>query len=293
MMKISLFLGCLVPNRYPGIEKATGICLETLGIDWKELEGASCCPAPGVFRSFDEPTWLALASRNITLSQTDERDVLTICNGCYGSLADANLKLKNNPALKEQTNSHLSQIGRHFDGTVDVRHIIEFLYSEIGVQKIQEKIVRPLDLKVAVHYGCHMLKPSSSRATASVEHPSIFDELVEALGCTSVDYPDKMECCGAGGGVRSALGETALAITEHKLGKIEEAGVDCIVEACPFCHMQFDAGQVSLAEKGREFGIPVIHYSQLLALSLGYSAEDVGINLNEMDCSDFCNLLGK
>ena len=111
MEKLSLFLGCIVPNRYPGIEKATKLCLQKLDIDVSDLPGASCCPAPGVFKSFDKATWLALASRNIVLSEKMGRDVLTVCNGCYGSLADANLELKKDPELKACTNNCLKEIG--------------------------------------------------------------------------------------------------------------------------------------------------------------------------------------
>ncbi|WP_440953288.1 CoB--CoM heterodisulfide reductase subunit B [Methanococcoides sp. FTZ1] len=288
MANLSLFLGCVIPNRYPGIEKSTRLCLEKLGIDFVDLEGASCCPAPGVLRSFDKATWLALASRNIALSEEVDRDLLTICNGCYGSLADANYEIRADEQLRKDVNSHLGQIGRSIKGDHEVRHITEFLHRDVGPEKIRDVVIDPLELRVAVHYGCHLLKPSKGRVGSSVERPSFFDELVEATGAESVEYPDKMECCGAGGGVRSALPDEALALTGHKLSMIESAEVDCIVNACPFCHMQLDVGQVDLnAKNGTSHNIPVLHYTQLLGLALGFSVEELGIDLNAVVNTDF------
>lgn len=288
MTKLSLFLGCIIPNRYPGIEKATYLCLEKLDIDCSDLAGASCCPAPGVFKSFDKPTWLALAGRNIVLSEEMGRDVLTICNGCYGSLSDANIELKGDTELKASTNIHLAKIGKKYNGTVDVRHIVEFLYDEFGPEKINEMVVNPLNLRVALHYGCHLVKPSADRQLGSVERPIFFDELIEAMGAESVDYPDKMACCGAGGGVRSAFLDTSFEMVNHKLSQISDADVDCIVNACPFCHLQFDGGQIEIKEKsGVEYKIPVLHYTQLLGLAFGFSPGELGIDLNLVKNDEF------
>ncbi len=288
MNKLSLFLGCIVPNRYPGIEKATKLCLQRLEIDACDLPGASCCPAPGVFKSFDKATWLALASRNIVLSERMERDVLTVCNGCYGSLADANMELKKDPEMKACTNSCLKEIGMEFRGTSEIRHIIEFLYKEFGPEKLKEYITTPLDLKVALHYGCHLIKPSKDRNLGDTESPVFFDELVEVTGAKSVDYTDKMMCCGAGGGVRSGYADESLEMLEHKLDCICKAGVDCIVNACPFCHLQFDRGQIAVNEKfGTDYSIPVLHYSQLLGLALGFSPDQLGIEQNAVQNIEF------
>ena len=288
MNKLSLFLGCIVPNRYPGIEKATKLCLEKLEIDAADLPGASCCPAPGVFKSFDKAAWLALASRNIVLSERMERDVLTVCNGCYGSLADANMELKKDPEMKACTNTCLKGIGMEFKGTVEVRHIIEFLYREFGPEKLKGYITTPLGLKVALHYGCHLIKPSKDRNLGETEAPVFFDELVEATGAKSVDYTDKMMCCGAGGGVRSGYAAESLEMLEHKLDCIRKAGVDCIVNACPFCHLQFDRGQIAVNEKfGTDYSIPVLHYSQLLGLALGFSPDQLGIEQNAVQNIEF------
>lgn len=288
MEKLSLFLGCIVPNRYPGIEKATKLCLQKLDIDVSDLPGASCCPAPGVFKSFDKATWLALASRNIVLSEKMGRDLLTVCNGCYGSLADANLELKKDPELKACTNNCLKEIGMEFRGTAKVRHIIEYLYKEFGPEKLKEHITTQLDLKVALHYGCHLIKPSRDRNLGETEAPVFFDELVESTGAKSVDYTDKMMCCGAGGGVRSGHAAESLEMLEHKLACIRQAGVDCIVNACPFCHLQFDRGQLAVNEKfGTDYSIPVLHYSQLLGLALGFSPYELGIEQNAVQNIEF------
>lgn len=288
MTKLSLFLGCIVPNRYPGIENATKLCLQRLKIDACDLPGASCCPAPGVFKSFDKATWLALASRNIVLSERMERDILTVCNGCYGSLADANMELKKDPEMKACTNTCLKGIGMEFKGTAEVRHIIEFLYKELGPEKLKGYITTPLDLKVALHYGCHLIKPSKDRNLGETEAPVFFDELVEATGAKSVDYTDKMMCCGAGGGVRSGYAAESLEMLEHKLACIRKAGVDCIVNACPFCHLQFDRGQLAVNEKfGTDYSIPVLHYSQLLGLALGFSPDQLGIEQNAVQNIEF------
>lgn len=279
MKGLSLFLGCLVPNRYPGIEMATKLCLAKIDIDCVDLPGASCCPAPGVFRSFDRTTWLTLASRNIVLSEQMDRNMLTICNGCFSTLEDANRTIKEDDIVKEDINEHLAKVGKEIKGDIDVRHIIEYFYQEYGPEKISSYVERQLDIRVAVHYGCHLIKPTKDRGLGGFERPTFFDELVTALGATSVEYPDKMACCGAGGGVRSAMKERSLKMTEAKLAKIKETGVDCIVNSCPFCHMQLDSGQDEIKElAGTEFEIPVLHYTQLLGLALGFPAEMIGID---------------
>nr|MDO8115335.1 CoB--CoM heterodisulfide reductase subunit B [Candidatus Sigynarchaeota archaeon] len=274
-----LFLGCVGPNRFPQIEAATMRVFEKLDIKLHDMNGASCCPAPGVFRSFDIPTWLALAARNITIAELDKRDVAVMCNGCFGTLLEANHIMRTEPDKRDATNEVLAKVKREFQGTVKIRHIIDILYNDVGVQALADRVVNPLrGIKAAVHYGCHLLKPTATRPWGKNERPRFLDELVEATGADSVDYRDKYMCCGAGGGVRSVVKDISLDFTREKLQNMKEAGVDCVIDACPFCHLQFDLGQTEIKQIfGIEFNIPVIYYTQLLALSWGISPYDIGL----------------
>ena len=200
----SLFLGCVMPNRFPNIEKSIRMVLPKLGITLEELEGASCCPAPGVVRSFDEPTWLALASRNLALAEEAGHNILTGCNGCYGTFKEAlNIVHEDSEKLKE-VQKILKGTGHKYQADVDAKHIVELLY-EMGPENLKKKVKRPLTgLKVAVHYGCHLLKPSKLRPWKQKQKHTFLDEIVEALGAESIKYKDKYTCCGAGGGVRAS-----------------------------------------------------------------------------------------
>lgn len=282
-MAFAYFLGCIMNNRYPGIEKATRIMMEKLGIELKDMEGASCCPAPGVFGSFDRTTQEAIAARNITIAEDMNADVMTECNGCFGSLFETNHLLTEDEEAKEKINKILSEVGREFKGEVKVRHFAEILYNDIGLDKLSEAITTPLNLNVAVHYGCHFLKPSAEIDIDDPMKPTILDELVEVTGAKSIDYKDKMMCCGAGGGLRSRDLEVTLDYTKEKLDNMMDAGVDAIVNVCPFCHLQFDVGQTEVNKKyGTNYGIPVFHLAQLYGLAMGLTKEDITVDAHQI-----------
>jgi heterodisulfide reductase subunit B len=283
MNRYSYFLGCITPNRYPGIELATRKVLGTFDIEILDVEGASCCPAPGVFGSFDLMTWLVVAARNICIAEEMNSDIMVTCNGCYATLHEANYLLKQDDKLRDDVNIILKTVNREYKGIVKVKHVIEVLSEDIGYERIKQKLSRPLSgVKVAVHYGCHFLKPSEMRRHGSSERPTIIDDFVRALGAQSVSYKDKLTCCGAGGGVRAGSSDLALNYTRSKIENIVHEGADCVVTPCAFCHFQFDAGQVELSEtQGKQFKLPVVYLTQLLGLALGMSSEDVGLDGNK------------
>ncbi|MCJ2540137.1 MAG: CoB--CoM heterodisulfide reductase subunit B [Candidatus Thermoplasmatota archaeon] len=283
-MDIGFFVGCIAPLRYPGIESATREVLGKLGVSIRDLDGASCCPAPGVTRSFDVKTWVTMAARNIALAERQGQDILTVCNGCFGSLFESAHMLGEDPDLLREVNGILEGLNMTVTPHgVEIRHFAEFLAKDVNENTIKRSFKRKLDLDVAVHYGCHFLKPSKIKQLDDPERPTMVDKLVELTGARSLEYKEKQMCCGAGGGVRARHPETALAMTKDKMDIIKESGADCIVDVCPFCHLQYDKGQKAL---GKEYDVPVLHLAQLYGLAmdidpklLGFDAHAVPVKL--------------
>ncbi|MCQ2972456.1 MAG: CoB--CoM heterodisulfide reductase subunit B [archaeon] len=286
-MEIAYFLGCIMNNRYPGVEKATRMLFDALDIELKDMEGASCCPAPGVFGSFDETTWAAIAARNLCIAEDMGADIMTECNGCFGSLFEANHMLKEDADKAAEINAILAEVGKEWKGTTNVKHFAQILRDDVGFEKLASIIEKPLNLNVAVHYGCHFLKPTKTIGIEEqAENPSILDTLVEITGAKSVDYEEKMMCCGAGGGLRSRDLDVTTSYTKEKLENMQAAGVDAIVNCCPFCHLQFDQGQTEVnAKYGTDFAIPVFHLAQLYGLAMGLSADELTFDAQKIDAT--------
>ncbi|MCX6682491.1 MAG: heterodisulfide reductase-related iron-sulfur binding cluster, partial [Methanoregula sp.] len=126
--KYAFFLGCIDPNRYPGIESAAIKTSKKLGIELLPLKGASCCPATGAFGSIDLNVWYAMAARNVVLAEQMKTDIALICNGFYKSIWEVNHKLKHNQDLKDGVNEVLKELDMEFKGTANVYHLAELLY---------------------------------------------------------------------------------------------------------------------------------------------------------------------
>lgn len=285
--RYGFFLGCVAPNRYPMIEASIRTVFEFLGAELLELEGAACCPAPGVFRAFHIPSWLVIAARNITIAEELGVSPITGCNGCYGTLRDAWVEMEHDPSLKKMVNEHLAKVGRKYKGNFEPKHVVQALYLDMGLDYLRDHIKHVFsDLKVAVHYGCHIVKPSDKRPwKGEYENPRFLDEIVELTGAKSIDYKDKFLCCGAGGAVRTAVKEVSADFSREKLTNIRDAGADIIIDCCPFCHLQLDLGQMEANGIyknmiGEPFKVPVIYITQLLGLSFGLDPNQLGLVKN-------------
>ncbi len=271
-----LFLGCIAPLRFPDIEAATRYVFDQVNGGVTDVEGMGCCPTKASFTNIDEVTATALSARNIALAETEGKDLVTICNGCFSILAEAKHEMDHDIDLRMDVQQVLKTADLRYKGSSDVLHFVEFLHKEVGISRITSTVKHSLrGMRLAIFHGCHYLRPSDVLGTDDPEDPKKIQDIISALGGRTVPWIGQLECCGAGGGLRAREPERALTILEERVKGIKDAEVDAIVTVCPFCFLQFDMGQDALREAGSDYSIPVFHLNQLIALTQGAEASHV------------------
>ncbi len=270
-MKYALYLGCLIPARELSYELATRKTMPLLGVDLVDMEGTSCC-GPFAIQSLDYTGWLALAARNLCIAEKMGLDIMALCNDCYESLMMVNETLKKEKETRQKVNEMLSVAKKSFKGTVKVKHTMDVLFDDVGLEKIRSKVTKPLNgLRVATQVGCHIVRPKLLHAGVGRGF-EVLDDLVRTLGAETVDYDDKEVCCG--GPLRDIDNQLSRSLSNRKLAALKRANVDCVVTACPFCYIQFDLGQLEIKSLLKEeYDIPVLHFVELLGLAMGLKLE--------------------
>jgi len=276
MTSYTLYLGCTIPARQPNYELSSRKALERLNIELVELDKTTCC-APPPIESVDLKSSLAIAAYNVCLAEEQDLDIVTLCNGCFQSLAKANSLLKQDIHLKQEINEILSRVGMEFHGNKEVKHYLQVLHQDVGQTSILKSVVKPLNgLRVASFYGCHLIRPSTLLQFDDAERPRILDELVEATGAESIEYGHKLQCCG--GLLRGHADDLALEMAKDKIVNISNAKADCVVTVCPFCFIALDIGQFQINKQlPANYEIPVLHYPELLCLALGVKPKEFAI----------------
>ena len=291
-MKYLYYVGCLIPSRLNQYDLATRKVLGRLGVELVDLEDTSCCGTVLV-RSIDAKTNLTMSARILALAENKGLELLVTCPGCYESLREAHEVFMENPGFREEANRILMEIDNIcFSGKDNiVKHLIQVLYNDIGLDRIKNIVVNPLKgLKVAVHYGCHILRPSEKVKIDNAETPKILDDLVRITGAESIHWMLKLWCCGFP--IQAIDRSLSLSIAGMKLRSAKDAEADCIVTVCPSCQFQFDILQSEISKlTGEQYSMPVLLYPQLLGLAMGLGPEDVGLNLNRSSVDKFLQRL--
>lgn len=279
-MKAIPFWGCMMPLKYPQMELAIRKTMPNLGVELVDVEGFTCCPDPIYFKARDKIKWLTIAARNLALAEEMGLDVITMCSGCISTLREAKYTLDEDPKLRDEINKRLARINKEYKGTVKVKHAVVLIRDTLGLDVVKKSVKRSLEgISVAIHYGCHILKPSQIMHVDDADYPTILDDFVSAMGAQPLNHKEKLLCCGKG----CMDEELPLEMTEAIFASIEASGADCMGLVCPTCFSSFDLGQIMISrKKGKTYNIPVIYLFQLLGLAQGLSAEEVGLHTHRI-----------
>jgi len=278
MVKYVSFLGCQIPMRIPSVEIASRKVFEKIGLEAVDLPGYSCCPEPVISRLLDKTAWLAVSARNLALTQELGLDLMTLCNGCYETLAETNEVLKHEPEELQKINDILKHYGKQYTGKVKVKHAVEVLYEDIGVERIKQQVVKPQKIRVALHYGCHLYREPDGGDI--MRKPNMMKELTRLTGVEIVDYGLERLCCG----YPSMHADEEFSLKQRllpKLKRVSEAGADAVVLTCPACTIQFEMGQTMLKRYDIHYRVPCINILELLALSFGVPSKDLHLELHK------------
>lgn len=279
-MKYAFFPGCSVHSSAKEYADSCKAISKTLDIELVEIPDWNCCGAIDAIYSYEPEYSLALVARNLSLAEKMQADIVTLCSACYFSLARTNKLFKENPEVKAKINDALSSIGLSYSGGVKVRHFLEALLTDVGLEKIKSKVTVPLNsFNVASYYGCLLVRPVDLTHFDDPEHPTRMDELVETLGASKVDYYSKTKCCGASLGVTDE--NVMLELSKKILLDAKNAGANCMITACPLCQFNLDAKQKDIESKfNLKIDLPILHFTQLIGLAFGIDAKELGLNRN-------------
>ncbi len=266
-MKYLYYPGCSAEATGKAYDASARACAAALGIELVDLEDWNCCGSTSYF-SIRELESFGVSARNLAIAQEmGGHDLVATCNACYTILAKTNRYFAEDPKLKADIDEALAAAGRRYDGNVNVRHLLDVIVNDVGLDAVSAAVRRRLSkLQVACYYGCQLSRPMG--AFDDPEFPVTMDRLVEAVGAEPVDYPVKTKCCG--GMLMLTQEDAALKLCHELLQGAAQNDADVIITACPLCEMNVEAYQPMVNRAyGTDFHIPVMYFTQLLGVALG------------------------
>jgi heterodisulfide reductase subunit B len=281
-MRYLYYPGCSAEATGKAYDISTRALMGKLGVELIELDDWNCCGATSYF-SVRELDSFAIAARNLAIAhEQGDEDLCVICNACYTTLAKTNRYMGESKEIFAAVNGALGAVNRSYDGQKPVRHIMDVLINDVGLEALEEKVTRRLTgLKVACYYGCQYSRPMG--AFDDTEFPVTMDQFFRALGAETVDFPGKVKCCG--GMMMLTKEEGALRLCYELLKGAQDAGADVIVCACPLCEMNVEGYQPRVNKTfGTSFDIPVMYFTQLAGLAFGADPKQLAIDKQIVSC---------
>ncbi len=264
-MNYTYFPGCTLYTKGKSFDDAGKAAGERLGFSLEELPSWTCC---GATFPLAEDYDMALASPTRVLAHSRQRGdkLVTLCAVCHNVLKRTNHVMKTNDERRAKVTEFIEE---PYDAGLEVLHYLEVLRDEIGFEAVAGKVQKNLSgLRVAPFYGCLLLRPKAEMAMDDPDAPSIFEDLLAALGAEPVDYPMKAECCGAFQVVHSDA--MATRCSREIIASARGRGAELLVTACPLCQFNLEDRQAEMARGEQGFkGLPVLYFTELLDVALG------------------------
>jgi heterodisulfide reductase subunit B len=247
---------------------------EVFGLQLPEIDDWNCCGATEYF-SQDELTACAVIARNLALVDPQLDQVVAPCAACYLNLKKVDRLMAEDAKMGDLINQALAAGGLHYTpGRVQVRHFLEVLHTDVGEERIRQKVVRPLTgLRVAPYYGCQWVRPF--KEVDNPEYPTKMDDVLRWVGAEVIDYPVKAHCCG--GHMTQISEPQAFELIRRLLYSAEEYKADLIACMCPMCQLNLDAYQSRVNSFfNTHFKIPIVYFTQVVGLALGLDMQRLG-----------------
>jgi len=267
-MKFAFYPGCVAQGAARELYASTLALAEKLDIELVPMPNVTCCGA-GVISEENPDLSATLNARTFAVAEKMGLDILNICGTCQGVMKKAQHELGENPEKLKEANKVLAESGLEYRGKVRVRHLLNVLLEDIGLDKLKSLVTRPLkDLRVGAFYGCYALRPSGLSDLKDPDDPDEIEELVKTLGGVPVDYPGRLKCCGFPFVMMRKHNSLTMAGTHINAAK--DNGAQCMVTPCPLCHLNLDPYQPESSKIiGRKLDMPILHLPQLVGLALG------------------------
>jgi heterodisulfide reductase subunit B len=281
-MQVSYYPGCTLKTNAKNFEASALAVLERLGVTARELEDWYCCGVCFSQASDNLMQQIAPIRTLVKAKESENRQLLALCTMCFNTLKRSIEFIKTDEEKLEAIHKFMDREATRFYGNeVEVIDILS-LIKQIGLGKLKDAIVKNgEDLKIASYYGCMLLRPKEV-AIDSPDDPSIMEEIITAAGCENVYFPFRTECCGS----YQIVNEPDIVKDRAKkiVSSAVKNGADLMVMLCPLCYYNLDEVQIEIQKEDSGFQtIPVLYFTQLLALLMGIDPDINDFSLHSVD----------
>jgi succinate dehydrogenase / fumarate reductase, cytochrome b subunit len=295
-LQYAYFPGCVAQGACRELYQSTAALTDALGIRLLELKKAACCGS-GTYKEDSQLLEDTVNARNIALAESLNLPLLTHCSTCQGVIGHVDERLKeakeSDPSYLEEVNSYLAK--EHcspYRGTTRVTHLLWAIVGDYGLDALAAKVTRRLSgLNCAAFYGCYLLRAQDTLPYDNPLQPESLEKVFRTVGANPIDYKGRTQCCGWP--LSSYATDQSFRMAGNHISEAIEASADCLVTPCPLCHLNLDSRQPEVEKViGRKLGLPVLHFSQLVALAVGISPDRLGLNRHIVSTRSVLEKLG-